>query len=348
MVLRYAFSLVLSSMVVFMVATYFLALVLGMALIFFAPGGVAVSQGFLDKAPLVLFMLFPFNLRLGTSLGVLFTFLLLIYLMCLLAAWLGPVKSFPSAVRDGFHDPIGRLFGNCLYSTPLIASMLFLAAFAIQSFQDGLGIPTGHISFSDPFKGLIDLAYASVAEEIGYRISPIGVLLLAYVFWIGRTRVAEMPWHDRVKLVFLAFLFPSGAKDLLGLKTVSKSGIRNGVSTPEWAMLVVTSLQFGLAHFLSGTGWKLGKIASASFLGFGMGLSYLIYGAHAPVLIHLFFNYYLTAYNIAAETYPIGLQYVNQAIDVVIFALGTIGWLISILLCAGKELLRAMRNRYLA
>jgi hypothetical protein len=115
---------------------------------------------------------------------------------------------------------------------------------------------------------------------------------------------------------------------MVGVKTVSDFGVRGGISLGEWSMIFFTSIVFGLAHYLSGGGWGIGKVTSASVVGLAMGLTYLIYGVQAPILLHWFFNYYLQFFDsqFALEFYP-SLFPAFLLIEPLIIILGVFGWL---------------------
>jgi len=94
-----------------------------------------------------------------------------------------------------------------------------------------------------------------------------------------------------------------------------------------------------LAHYLTGGGWEIGKITSASVVGLAMGLTYLLYGVQAPILLHWFFNYYLWFFDPSELG---GLQFVSKLnpnlppvfalTELIIIILGILGWLAVIIL----------------
>jgi hypothetical protein len=60
---------------------------------------------------------------------------------------------------------------------------------------------------------------------------------------------------------------------------------------------------FGLAHFLSGGGWEIGKVTTAFLAGFVFAIVYVAYGAYAPILLHWFFNYHFEVLDRAVTVY---------------------------------------------
>jgi hypothetical protein len=107
----------------------------------------------------------------------------------------------------------------------------------------------------------------------------------------------------------------------MGLNTIRSNGFRYGISRFEWLLLGVSSAAFGAVHFLAGGGWQIGKISTAFMSGMVLGITYLMYGAYAPVLLHWFFNVYLGSFNLAAElgvqrfdSIVMGVQLLNFAV----------------------------------
>jgi len=202
--------------------------------------------------------------------------------------------------------------------------MLLTAVITISSFQESVGIPTGsppewESRFETFFIGGTLLA---LVEEIGFRISTIGVFLIAYLFLVKRKTVASWSVGHALKVTFLIPLFPDKAKKSLGVKTVSEFGIR-GISLAEWIMIIITSSVFGWVHV--GHPWGLGKFTTATLVGLAFGLAYLLYGAQAPILLHWFFNYYGYSYNLALDFYSIASPIVF-IMYFVILILGILGW----------------------
>ncbi len=323
-VLRSLLVMPLTIFVLFLVFSYFLSMSLGPALFFFTPEGSAFSTPYYRLGlPIELFMAFDFRIPVTASYGLVFVFLLGVYAVCFAGAWISR-ESLHDVVRKGLSRPFTKLFNNNLFAMPIITSMLLTAFFAIHYFQESQGVPTGSLPEMDPFEMFLLLAYSPLIEEIGARISTIGVFLIAYLFWVGRERVATWSGGQALKVALLIPLYPEKAKKLLGVKTVSEFGIR-GISLAEWIMIIITSLTFGVLHWLSGIGWGPGKITTVTLDGLAFGLAYLLYGAQAPILLHWFLNYYWYSYVLALDFYPTVLPIVFL-IDLVTLILGVVGW----------------------
>ncbi|MDH5438093.1 MAG: CPBP family glutamic-type intramembrane protease [Candidatus Bathyarchaeota archaeon] len=309
--------------VLFLVFSYLLSIPLGLVLFFFTPEGSAFSTGHLLALPVELFMTLYFFVPVTINVGLAFLFLLGVYALCFAGAWISR-ESLHDMVRKGLSRPFTKFFNNNLFAMPIITSMLLTAVITISSFQESVGIPTGsppewESRFETFFIGGTLLA---LVEEIGFRISTIGVFLIAYLFLVKRKTVASWSVGHALKVAFLIPLFPDKAKKSLGVKTVSEFGIR-GISLAEWIMIIITSSVFGWVHV--GHPWGLGKFTTATLVGLAFGLAYLLYGAQAPILLHWFFNYYGSAYGLALDFYPT-VSPIVFLINLVTLTLGVVGW----------------------
>ena len=317
-------KLFLITTVLITVFLYLLAIVFEPALLYFTPQGLNTSMLHLEALP-VWFLNQPAYVPIGVNLGVVFLFLWTVFAVSFVAAW-KLRENFHNVIRESIAQPMKKLFSNCLFTMPIINSMTLIAVVAIQSLQEAGGIPTGTPSLpGEPFLDFFDLSYSAVVEEVGFRFIPIGVFLIFYLL-ITKEKVATFSLRQKMKLFFTAILFPDRAKRIVGAKTVDEYGVRSGISLGEWGIVIFTSIIFGCAHFNPGVSWEIGKITSASVAGLVIGLSYLVYGAQAPIIMHWFFNAYTNTYLLFSEIYPIALPFANTIL-VITFILGTLGWL---------------------
>lgn len=308
--------------VVFTVFFYLFAIVLGPALFYLTPEGLNTSSLHLQVLPIWLLNIRAY-IPIGFDFGVIFMGLWSIFILSFVAAW-KIRKSFYKTIKKGITTPTRKLFNSSLFALPIINSMTLIAVAALQSFQEAGGIPTGTSPIqSNPFLNFVDLSYAAVTEELGFRLIPIGVFLIIYLFLTKRKEVT-LSLGQKVKLSFLSFLFPDKAKRMAGKNTVSEYGFK-AISLGEWGMIVFTSVIFGLAHFNPGVSWEIGKISSAGFAGLVIGLSYLVYGAHASIIIHWFFNTYNETFLLFSDVYPAATPFANSVI-ILNLILGLLGW----------------------
>ena len=281
----------LSSVITIIVATYFFSIPLGFILMFLTKEASSLIAS--KVKVLMIFFAIDFWFPLRINLGTLFIILLLIYLVCLIASW---------KLEVPFHKAILNpklFFKNWLTSMPLISSALLIALIFLQNIQESHGIPTGSIQFQNPYEALFSLAYSPIIEEIGFRISFIGVISMLYC--LNSIKRFSFSKTSFLKILSLAFLFPDKTKQIIGINNIKENGWIKGIKLGEWIIIILTSIVFGLAHYLAGSGWEIGKVSSASLAGLIFSLVYIRYGIHAPILLHWFFNYYSYVYDLAVE-----------------------------------------------
>jgi hypothetical protein len=322
----------LTTAVLITVFFYLFAIFLGPALFYFTSQGMDTSMGNLSSLPVWFFTIIGFNISVNLNYGVVFLFLWSAFTISFVLAW-KQRENFHKIIRESIARPVNKLFSSNLFAMPIITSMTLVAVIVIQSFQEVGGIPTGTPPLpGEPFLDFFDLSYAAVAEEIGFRIIPIGAFLILYFFWVKK-KVRASSFGQRLKLLITAPLFPDRAKRMVDAKTVDEYGIRGGISLGEWGMVLFTSIIFGLAHFVPSGSWEIGKITSAAATGLVLSLSYLAYGAQASIIIHWFFNAYTDSFFLFSEICPFALPLAN-AVVIFTYILGILAWaVVAILGC---------------
>lgn len=303
---------------------YILSIFLGPALFYFTSQGINISLRNLPSLPVWLFTIIGFNISVNLNYGVVFPFLWSVFLVSFVAAWKHR-ENFHKIIRESVTKPVKNFFSSCLFAIPIITSMTFIAVIVIQSFQEVGGIPTGTPPLQgEPFLDFFDLSYAAVAEEVGFRIVPIGAFVVAYLLWTGK-KVKTFSFGQRLKLLLVAPFFPDRAKRMVDIRTVDKYGFRSGISLGEWGVVLFTSIIFGLAHVVPGGSWEIGKITSAAVTGLVLSLSYLAYGFQASIIIHWFFNSYTGTFFLLSDIYPIMTPFADVVV-IFIFVLGILAW----------------------
>jgi hypothetical protein len=171
-----------------------------------------------------------------------------------------------------------------------------------------------------------NLTYSPIAEEIGFRVTALGLALgiIAMVRILLKSREATAPHGSNpIRLILLTMIYPDYAKGKAGLPTIAGDGWR-GIHWAEWLAVIGVSTIFGLDHYTSGSGWGPGKVLTAGLSGFVLGLTYMAYGPYADILLHWFFNFYVFVYG----------TYVPLIVDVLVFlgvlALGVWGFIVGI------------------
>ena len=328
--------------VVFTIFLYLFAIILGPALFYFTPQGLDTGTIHLSSLPIWFFNIST-DIPVGLNLNIIFFVIWSIFALSFVAAW-KLRENFHKVIKESIVQPTKNLFNNCLFAMPIINSMALIAVVAIQSFQEAGGIPTGTspASGSDPFLAFVDLSYSAVVEEVGFRVIPIGAFIVFYLFVVRRAAIT-FSLKKKLKLFFAAILFPDAAKKMVGAKTVNKYGILKGISLGEWGVVLFTSIIFGLAHFDPGNSWELGKVTSATFAGFVIALSYLLYGAQASIILHWFFNTYTKTFLVFSDLYPATLPLAN-AVWILSVILGIFGWLVAVTVVCIK-LVRVVEKR---
>jgi hypothetical protein len=183
---------------------------------------------------------------------------------------------------------------NWLVVMPLLSSSLLIVTVLLSILLNSTGVSVGSLPTTSPEELLASIAYAPVAEEVGFRITPIGLLVIIRTLiplhqGRGLKRAGPKTVAGRIAL---ALLSPDRAKEAAGLPSIGTKGWR-GIHWIEWILLAATSTLFGLAHSLSNSGWGPGKALTAGLTGFALGIVYLWYGSYSDILLHWTFNVYV-------------------------------------------------------
>ncbi len=128
------FKTLMIALVLVLVASYFLAMLLGLDLLFFTLEGQALSMR-VQPLHIWLFIVFLFETPLVLNIGLIFLFIWSVYILCFFVAWLWR-ESFHKVIGNVFSRPVSRLFSNFLFALPIIASMSLLAVIGIHFFQE--------------------------------------------------------------------------------------------------------------------------------------------------------------------------------------------------------------------
>jgi membrane protease YdiL (CAAX protease family) len=295
-------------LVVLSTITYFVSLVLGPILFFSTSDGLSVAARPAHQLPVDVFTVIqiPIPLFGVVSLGVLFAAIWGAFVLCFLLAWLSR-GGFPKSIKEALSKPFAMARTNFLFLMPLLATGLLYATVIIEQFQATQGVQTGSLNFppsTSPYLILLNLAFAPISEEIGFRITsiglPVGIVLVVAIFR-SDPRLAGLV--NKIKLILLAMLSPEAAKRKMGYRSVSTDGLLHGITLLEWVLILLTAFAFGSAHLLLGGGWEIGKVTTAFLAGFVFGIAYVAYGAYASILLHWFFDYYFTVLEMGGTTY---------------------------------------------
>jgi hypothetical protein len=217
--------------------------------------------------------LFTVNLPLTPTVGVLLFTLTGLYAVFLAVA-AAQGGGFVRAIRSSTREGMGAFLRNPLTATIMILGATLLATTVLDLLQTSVGVQTGGLS-GDPYNLLFTLTLAPLIEEVGFRFFLIGVPLVVVMF-LMRGHLGRM-----IKSLWR----PSAAWDGIGAED------RGAAAVPflkllTYFLMVLSSVMFGLAHYLSGSGWDIGKVSEAALDGFALAYLYVRYGLHASIIFH--------------------------------------------------------------
>ncbi len=270
-----------------------------------------------SERPLFLGLFFiPFRTPLQVNLLLFYSVLISAYAACFIVSSKTHGGFFPGlkALINGAND--GRV-PNWLVVMPLISSALFVVVIFITILQEVAGVSTGSLHLVDPYLTLYSFAYVPILEEWIFRISPLG-------FVVVLRALRSESW---LSLLVLSFTSPEKAKAKAGLPRVFDAGWK-GVHWSEWFALGATSIVFGLAHIIAGSGWQAGKFSTATISGLVIGLAFLVYGAYASILLHWFFDFYFGVFFLAEEEIGGIFATLDTFVFFATFVIGLVGLLV--------------------
>ncbi|MDH7595437.1 MAG: CPBP family glutamic-type intramembrane protease [Candidatus Bathyarchaeia archaeon] len=303
--LRRLLGSLLFALVLFLIATYFIAMVLGPLVFFSTADGLSVSHRTISRLPIIVFGAYAV-VNVEMNVGLFFLGIWLIFFACFFMAL---------EVRENIFVSLGNLsrggiitsFRNYLLFMPFAASFSLVSVILLEWFLSLFGLSVGAPSVPGSgapgefrqFLFFLEVSYAPIVEEIGFRVIPLGVFLVVYLLLVksqGRGQVGGCSWKSLV----IAPFFPYKAKRECGLESVDGKGLLKGISVGEWVVIGVAAVVFGLAHYPLGS-WGPAKFFSATLVGVVLGVVYFAYGFVAPILLHWFFNYYFNVFSLASD-----------------------------------------------
>jgi membrane protease YdiL (CAAX protease family) len=205
--------------------------------------------------------------------------LLAFYLSLVYIASKGPSNLYQT-LRLVYSKGISFVRNNTLIIVCTIFPPLLLIEVGLEYLQGLFGVPTGALPKTEPLLDFALLTYAPIAEEIGFRLTLIGIVSSWIPLYYGDARAAlHTLWR------------PSAYINIENTRT------RVLLSS----LIIFSSLVFGLAHVLYGGGWELGKIFPSFVAGLCLGWLYVEFGFHAAVLLHFLFNYFAASFDYFTE-----------------------------------------------
>ncbi len=263
----------------------------------------------------------PSNLLIVTGISV------SVYIACFLIPF-RKGENFVADLKSLISGLIPRRRANWMITMPLLASALLLVVLIVTLLQDAVGVSSGTLfnpKMPPPdYELFANLAYAPVAEEIGFRVTGLGLFVVPLVLFVKPAFPRPDAPRPVLRAALLSIFSPDRGKSLAGLPNVRENGMR-GIHSTEWVGLGLTSFVFGIAHLLGGADWGIGKVTTAGLSGLALGFVYLVYGAYASILLHWFFDFYLSVFMIGADFLGRTLLLLDGLIGLFTLAVGVLG-----------------------
>lgn len=246
----------------------------------FYNGGMGLEYSAQQFANIPVFILgIPLGIAGGISLMDAFAILWIVYLILFVIILNGPFVSMPSVIRRTMRGEMTILTLNSSFSMVIVFSSLYLVSFLIEIIQSSLGISTGALTLENPLVDFFSISLAPLTEEIGFRVSTIGLVGFALMFGrVGLIKALRMFWHPQRYLV------------------AKSANTRQQDMRVLYSIALFTGIFFGISHLLFGGGWEIGKVTTGSLAGVALGVMYIQFGLPNAILLHWSFNYFRGAY----------------------------------------------------
>ena len=223
-------------------------------------------------------------------------------------------------------DPIsvareGKALDNALIGTLILSGGTFAFVVALSLLLEMGGVKIGGLTYEDKALEYIEVTYASLREEIGFRLTFVGFFALLSYSLISRRLLSP-------KEVLIGLFRP--------MSLPIEGSLKRTYLPSLWGFVLFSSILFGFAHLFSPTSWGIGKAITASLAGALLGYLYVRYGLFSSIISHWSFNYVSETLSISASVFdwPITLFKVL----VVIYYLSLVLFLASTLVRLRKDL----------
>lgn len=294
--------------------------VLALMLLSFAVGGYAVfnadSGNYVFDQRMGPFAFFfaglPIVVNLNASLGDVFTFVWITYMVFFVIALRGPRRSIFGAYWRLGTERFLLFSGNTATAVVSAFSSLVILTYVIEFLQQQAGIQAGKLLEQNPILLFIQVSVAPLSEEIGFRVTLVG--LVAVLLSLGRDGAN-----------FFKVLW-SPARHLKEISTLER--YRKDLTSLHVAV-ALSAVLFGASHVLYGGGWQIGKVTTSAVSGVVLGWLYVHYGLPGAVLLHWSFNFFAGAYFSFGEV--TGLTRIAEVVNIPVIFVGmlTIGTIIT-------------------
>jgi hypothetical protein len=219
-------------------------------------------------------------------------------------------RSTTSREKYALDTPVGY-YAATSSAFLLLVTIITLIEGAFNTPVGGGGLEQGFQT--QPFQTYFSVIYAPFAEEIGFRIIPLG--LFSFFLVLNRSR------NLRDSLVSIV------------LPGIMRKKYKMRFTKVEWALVLITSAIFGYAHIFFGA-WDWGKFLPTFVTGIILAVGFLKFGIYVDIPMHWFFNGFLTLYVLQQSLlFASGLAlmwiYFAGVVGLVFIALYIRGYLIS-------------------
>ena len=299
-------SLIAFSLILVIVASILFSIIVGPYVVFNSEEGIRIENSvwpyyYIFFIGFQLALPFPVNIRLQ------FIAEWVVYLAIFTITFFSGALSFSNGFKKSLKDGIGSFLQNRLAATVSIFSITYLFIFVIDLIQTNAGISSGSLSFDNQAELLAYVTHGPIAEEIGFRMSIIGLFSLITIYG----------WKVKVdSLTYLLSPMPT-----LSHSIDTTKGKRE-VNLLYILLILSSALLFGVAHITPGSTWEIGKLTEATVAGIMLGIAYTYFGLAETILVHWLFNYYPTALVIFDE--EVINTGVSSVIEILFLALGMI------------------------
>ena len=232
----------------------------------------------------LLVALIPFKIPVDSSVGTAFVAFLAVYAIFFTIAALQKVGII-SSIKQFVSGGQDALFRNPLSATVMMLGAITFGLTILDIAQTRVGLPTGQLT-GDPLYLFLGITMAPLTEEFGFRFTLIGVPVF----------LAAVASSRSVRSAVRALWRPSASWQRGDSVQTPSPSAYPLIRVFTYVLLVLSSVVFGLAHYLSYSGWDAGKVSQASIAGVALGYLYIRYGFHTAVLLHWGVNYFGTAY----------------------------------------------------
>ena len=209
---------------------------------------------------------------------------------------------FALVIYLGHGNRSKRMLENPVSFIGMTIPFLYVVSVAILLLENIAGVQVGNPISTSSQIDYLGLIYAPFVEEIGFRIIPLGILVLAEALFVLDTgRFGEnLGEFGTGSLLIGSFLYPGKLRRRLGIR----------MGRAEWAGIILTAALFGYAHYYFGE-WDIGKISQAALVGVLLAIGFLEFGPFVDILMHWFFNGYFTFVEYLHGFAPVALADVN-------------------------------------